>query len=352
MFALAFNPSRRSAVGSVAFCVTALLLTGCDATPTPVATTLLGQTMGTTYSVKVATFPAAVSADGLQGEVEQVLERVNAQMSTYQPDSEISRFNGSESTDWFPVSPATALVVAESLRVSRESDGAFDVTVMPLVNLWSFGPEARPRSAPTDAELQERREYVGYNKLQVQNNPPALRKSDPRLQVDLSAIAKGYGVDAVAKLLRDRGIAGFYVEIGGEIRVAGTKSDGSAWRTGIEKPVVGKRALETVVELADASMATSGDYRNYFEADGVRYSHTLDPRSGRPIAHTLAAVSVVAETCMTADAYATTVMVLGPQAGYDWLVGHDVAALLIVRQGDAFLEQPTPQWTAAGLEVR
>jgi thiamine biosynthesis lipoprotein len=307
-----------------------------------VGTTLAGETMGTTYTIRLVKIPEGQTGATLKQAVDAALERVNDAMSTYRPDSELSRFNESDSTDWFPVSKETAAVVAEAQRVSHESHGAFDVTVLPLVNLWSFGPEARPDAVPSDVQLAQRRKHVGYEKLEVRLDPPALRKSDSHMSVDLSAIAKGYGVDVVAELLDERGVKAYMVEIGGEVRTKGPKPDGDAWHIGIERPVAKQRAVETVVDLGSDAMATSGDYRNYFEAGGKRYSHTIDPRTGRPIEHTLVSASVFSSTCMTADAYATTAMVLGPAEGYDWLVEHEAPALLIVKVGDRFVEKPTP----------
>lgn len=325
---------------------TGLLLAGCKQQVDLVGTTLAGETMGTTYIIRLVEIPEGETGTKLKRAVDDALEGVNDQMSTYRPDSELSRFNASDSTDWFPVSTETATVVAEAQRVSHESNGAFDATVMPLVNLWSFGPEGRSNAVPSDEELAERRSHVGYEKLEVRLDPPALRKTDPRMSVDLSAIAKGYGVDVVAELLDKRGVSAYMVEIGGEVRTKGPKPDGDLWHIGIERPVANQRSVETIVDLEDDAMATSGDYRNYFEAGGKRYSHTIDPRTGRPIEHTLVSASVFAPTCMTADAYATTVMVLGPGEGYDWLVEREVPALLIVKVGDRFVEKPTPAFAA------
>ena len=319
---------------------------GCDRGEPAPPPALAGRTMGTTYSVKLAGLPDGVERAELQGAIDAALAGVNAKMSTYDPASELSRFNASGSTDWFPVSTETATVVATALKTGRESGGAFDATVMPLVNLWSFGPEARPDAVPTDAEIAARQALVGADKLEARTDPPGLRKSASGVSVDLSAIAKGYGVDVVAELLDRRGVRGYMVEIGGEVSTHGTRADGRGWRIGIERPLVGERAVERVVELTGESLATSGDYRNYFESGGVRYSHTIDPRTGRPIGHPLASVSVLADDCMTADAFATAVMVLGPDAGYDWLVERGVAALLIVRHGDGFAEIPTPAFAA------
>lgn len=337
---------------SASLLIVALIsLAGCKQQVEVVGTTLAGETMGTSYTIRLVEIPEGHTGAKLKRAVDDALERVNDQMSTYRPDSELSRFNASDSTDWFPVSRETATVVAEAQRVSHESDGAFDATVMPLVNLWSFGPEARPDALPSEEELEERRSYVGYEKLEVRLDPPALRKADPRMSVDLSAIAKGYGVDVVAQLLDERGVTAYLVEIGGEVRTKGPKPDGDLWHIGIERPIANQRAVETIVDLENDAMATSGDYRNFFEAGGKRYSHTLDARTGRPIEHTLVSASVFASTCMTADAYATTVMVLGPAEGYDWLVEREIAALLIVKVGDRFVEKPTPAFEARKVRV-
>lgn len=308
----------------------------------PIAATITGRTMGTTYRVHLAALPEEESPDQLHQRIDAALELVNDQMSTYRPDSEISRFNTSDSTDWFPVSPATARVVAEAQRISAASDGAFDITVLPLVNLWSFGPERRPDQVPSDAKIAERKALVGYENLDVRLDPPALRKNIPNLKVDLAAIAKGYGVDVVAELLETVGIKGYMVEIGGEVRTRGGKTDGSPWRIGIERPLTNQRSIARVLELNTTAMATSGDYRNFFEIEGVRYSHTINPRTGRPVTHNLAAVTILADSCMTADALATTVMVLGPEAGYNWLLDRDRAALLFIKTEDGFNSRATP----------
>ena len=326
--------------------IASLSFAGCKQRVEVAGTTLAGATMGTSYTIRLIEIPKGETAAKLKQAVDDALERVNDQMSTYRPESELSRFNASQSTDWFPVSQETATVVAEAQRVSEASNGAFDATVMPLVNLWSFGPEARPDVVPSEEELAERRSHVGYEKLEVRLDPPALRKADPRMSVDLSAIAKGYGVDVVAELLDARGVQAYMVEIGGEVRTRGPKPDGDLWHIGIERPAANRRAVEMIVDLENDAMATSGDYRNYFEAGGKRYSHTIDPRTGRPIEHTLVSASVFAPTCMTADAYATTAMVLGPGEGYDWLVEHEAPALLIVKVGDRFVEKPTPAFEA------
>ncbi|QDT38927.1 FAD:protein FMN transferase [Stratiformator vulcanicus] len=313
----------------------------------PATLAFRGETMGTTYEVKVYSAEGSklqAAQQELKQQADRLLETINDQMSTWWPDSELSRFNRAAGDEPFEVSPATALVVQEAIRVSRLSGGAFDPTVGPLVNLWSFGPEGRPEEIPDDEQIAEARSSIGTDMVEVNDDPPTLTKRSSATELDLSAIAKGYGVDAIGELLLDRGYDNWLVEIGGEIRASGFKKNSDPWVIAVEKPVAGERAIEQVVELPTASggaMATSGDYRNFFEQDGVRYSHTIDPRTGRPISHRLVSVSVIHKSCMTADALATAVMVLGPDEGYNLLESEGVAALLISRGEDGFVTRAT-----------
>lgn len=308
--------------------------------------TFFGATMGTQYTVRLANPPEQLELAALEERVERTLATVNRQMSTYQADSELSRFNRHAGQDWFPVSADTARVVAAGQKVAQATNGAFDVTVGPLVNLWGFGPGGRASHAPSEAEIAECRQRVGYEHLAVRDDPPALRKARPDLYVDLSAIAKGFAVDQVARLLEQRGIAGYMVEIGGEVRTRGRKPDGSGWRIGIERPDAGVRQIQRVVELADQSLATSGDYRNFFEQQGRRYSHEIDPRTGRALEHTLVSVSVLAADCMTADAWATALLVLGSDLALPTARREGLEVLCILRTPDGFLEQATPGFAA------
>jgi thiamine biosynthesis lipoprotein len=305
-----------------------------------------GRTMGTWYHVKVVRLPTGTSAAGLGAEIDQRLDSINQEMSTYLDDSRLSRFNRSPTHQWCDVSPDTARVVAAAQDVSRRTEGAFDVTVGPLVNLWNFGPNRQPERLPAQEEIRRTLARVGYEQLDVRPSPPALRKSRPDVYVDLSAIAKGFAVDAIAELLDAHAIEAYMVEIGGEVRAKGRKADGTAWRIGIERPVSGERTIQHVVELDDASLATSGDYRNFFEWEGRRYSHTIDPRTGRPVEHALASVSVMAGDCMTADAWATALMVLGADQALQAAQIHGLDVLLISRQAEGFHEQMTPGFAA------
>lgn len=316
-----------------------LLLIAC--TPEHQALELSGSTMGTGYSIQVVDLPEEIELELLRDNIETELELVNALMSTYREDSELSRFNRSRSGDWFAVSPGLAELAQQALRTSETSDGAFDATVGPLVNLWGFGPEAGPDRVPSDAEIAQAQARVGYRKLSVRAEPPAVRKTEPDLYLDLSAIAKGYGVDRVAELLDAAGVANYLVEIGGELRGRGHNGRGQPWRIAVERPDPGAREVQRVVELRGGGMATSGDYRNFFERDGKLYSHTIDPETGRPVTHGLASVTVLAPRTAHADALATAFLVLGPEAGLALAESLNVAALFILRTPDGYTELET-----------
>ena len=293
-----------------------------------------GRTMGTTYMVKVAG-AESIDDDALRLQIDMELRRVNDQMSTYLDASEITQFNESESTDWYEVSVEFATVVDFAQRLSETTDGAFDVTVGPLVNAWSFGTTERTRKVPDQAAIDAIRKQVGYEKLNVRLDPPALRKSIPELRIDLSSIAKGHGVDRVVGRLASLGATDVFVEVGGEVRTSGSKPEG-AWRVGIQRPDAASEVALIAHEMqaddpAGTAMATSGDYRNAFVVDGKSYSHTIDPRTGAPITHGLASVTVVAKTCMEADAWATALSVIGPSEALVMAEKETLHTLLIRR---------------------
>lgn len=302
-----------------------------------------GSTMGTTYNVKIAFLPQNVTLDEVRREAAAVLAAVNARMSTYDPKSELSRWNASSSTDWFDVSPETAEVVNAALHIGHYSNGALDVTVGPLVNLWHFGPDKRSlEQIPSQAEIDAARKRTGLECVEVRMSPPALRKSRPDVYVDLSAIAKGYGVDQVAESFDKLGIEDYMIEVGGEVRTRGRTAEVAPWRIAVESPT--GEGLQRIVSLSGAAMATSGDYRNYFESDGVRFSHIIDPRTARPIDHRLVSVSVIDPLCAAADGWATALMVLGPDEARRTAARHSLAVLLIVKTDRGFEEWTTPQF--------
>lgn len=294
-----------------------------------------GLTMGTSYSVKVADeglTPDSIAA--IQTEIDKRLEHVNALMSTYRDDSELSRFNAHASTAPFALSPQSAEVFRIANEVSALSGGAFDVTVRPLVAAWGFGDTEHPLEPPSTEERAALSTRIGYRKLALDLVHSTLAKSNPHVECDLSAIAKGFGVDEVVRGLVALGHTSLLVEVGGELRGQGRKLDGLAWRVGIERPDSQTRTSHEILDLEDLSLATSGDYRDYYEVNGERISHTIDPRVGAPIRHNLASVSVLHKQAVWADALATALNVLGPDAGLRLADEQGIAALFLVREGD------------------
>ena len=325
------------------FPIVAVLLLGAACSRAPVEPMrFAGTSMGTTYSVQLVEIPVGVDAGALRDEVEGLVRSVDERMSTYDPESELSRFNAAASTDWFPVTADTQAVVAEALRVSRLSRGAFDVTVGPLVDLWGFGPAGSPRAVPEDVDVAAARECVGQALLETRGSPPALRKRAPCVTVDLSGLAKGFAVDLVARHLDDAGVRHYLVEIGGELRARGRNAGGEPWRVALERPEDSGRSVQCVVQLVDGAIATSGDYRNFFQQDGRRYAHVIDPRTGRPVEHGIASVTVLAATAIEADAFATALMVLEPEQGLGLAGELGLSVHSILRSGDGFVELSNP----------
>ncbi|MBB1487506.1 FAD:protein FMN transferase [Oceanospirillum sp. D5] len=320
----------------LAFLIMALLLTGCESSPEPQK--FSGHIMGTTYNVTVVMKPEKEKIAALAEGMHQVLVDVDRKMSTYKPDSELSRFNKLLAGEALIVSADTGLVVQKALELSSDSDGAFDPTVGPLVNLWGFGPDLRPDRQPDEKALSEAFERVGYQAVSSRilgDGRYQLNKSKD-IYLDLSAIAKGYGVDKVADYLMQQGYTAFLVEVGGEIRVNGLKPGNSRWRIAIEKPVSDGQVVQSVIGITDISVATSGSYRNYFEEDGQRFSHTIDPETGRPVTHKLASVTVLHEDCALADALATTLMVMGPEKGMAYARKNKLAVYMLVKSDNEF----------------
>ena len=304
-----------------------------------------GETMGTSFSIKASSVPDALNSTKLQQDIETLLARINGQMSTYLDDSELSRFNKNPSTEWQAVSESLFYVLTVAKKISLLSQGAFDISVGPLVNLWGFGPDPMSFEPPSNEAIQEQLNLIGYYYLKLRDNPIMIKKEIPELYLDLSALAKGYAVDQVAELLETQEIMDYMVEIGGELRLKGNNITGNKWRIAIEKPSPEHRMIHKVLPITDVSIATSGDYRNYFESGGSRFSHTIDPRNGSPVTHNLASVSVLSETAMEADALATALMVLGPDQGFELAQQEKLAALFIIKSNDGFEEKNTSAYT-------
>jgi len=303
-----------------------------------------GSTMGTTYNVRVAHSPLKmVEARRLHQEIDLLLRQINDEMSTYIADSEISLFNRSRTTESFNVSPSFAYVVNEARRIAGQTGGAFDPTLDPLLALWGFGIQTKvhTQEPPSPEDLATVMSKIGYMRIQPVDDRH-IRKLHPDIQLNLNAIAKGYGVDAVSALIVSYGATNVFVEIGGEVKTTGVNRESIPWRVGIENPdpdAAPGTSLLGVASLSGKAMASSGDYRNFRQApDGTVYAHILDPRTGRPASHALASVSVIAPTCMEADAIATALYVMGREEGLSWVEMYpQLEALFIERRDDGSL---------------
>ncbi len=296
-----------------------------------------GGTMGTTYSITLSDPVTAPRLVTMVQAIECQLDEINLQMSTWNAESEISRFNHSTSTEWFPVSDGFAVVVQRALELSESTGGAFDPTLQPLLNLWGFGSEAGNQQVPSDADIAEAKIHTGWQKLRVEVSS-GLRKNGSALSLDLGAIAKGYGVDVLAGILDEAGYKNWFVEIGGEVVVQGVNPDGVPWKVGIQYPTTNPmdQRLQGILHVTNGAVATSGDYRNYIPKDGVLYSHILDPRTGRAVFSDTASVTVVASSCMDADGMATALFVMGAEEGLTWVEQRPgVEAMFLLRGGDS-----------------
>lgn len=331
--------SLRFLVKSVASAALFLCLaTGCAPPPPPAPEQVefTGAIMGTTYHIKVAATMTDPESTDTAKAIEDALKNVDQKMSTYKPDSEVSRVNAVAAGVPVVLSEDTFLVFTLAQQVNQESDGAFDITVGPLVNAWGFGPSG-PGKAPDDTQLAELLKLVGPDKIVLDPATRTVTKTADAVYCDPASVAEGYAVDQVAELLQGRAYKDFMVEIGGEVRCSGKNTSGSPWKIAIEKPVEGDRVLQEVVGLTDISLSTSGDYRKFYVVDGKRISHTMDPKTGRPVDHQLASASVLHPNCALADAYSTAIMVLGPEKGLAFAEKLGLPALLIVHGEDGQL---------------
>jgi len=316
-------------------------LVGCAERAAPIQ--LSGQSMGTSWHVTVIPGAGSPGVEDLQRGIETALEEVNRSMSTYRQDSEISRFNALGEDQWLPISPEFYTVLSTAMAIGWQSHGAYDVTVGPLVNLWGFGPEGPVATPPSDDEITRVLERVGQNHLRLDGDGLRLLKRK-RVVLDFSSIAKGYGVDRVAQWLSGQGLQRYLVEVGGEMRLAGLNGREQPWRIAVERPDSGDRAVEQAIRLTDVGVATSGDYRNFFELDGQRYSHSIDPRKGYPVAHDLVSVTVVHPSCMVADGWATALIVLGYEEAMAVAQEQGLAVYFIRRDGETLTDSYTSEF--------
>jgi thiamine biosynthesis lipoprotein len=305
--------------------------------------------MGGTYSVKIVTPRDELETPGLQDvdrALRSSLDRIEGLMSTWDPDSELSRFNRATSLEPFTVAPETFEVFKWSLEVGSVTGGALDVTVAPLVDAWGFGPSGPRKTLPTNEEIDRLRGAVGPGRIVLNPTAGTVRKTRADVQCDLSSIVPGYAADRLSRELTDRGFTDFLVDVGGEVLARGRNKAGSPWQVAIERPQLHGDAIERLVAISNLAITTAGDYRKYREVDGQRVTHILDPRTGRPLTHRLASVTVIDELAVRADAFDTALMVLGTDEGLALATKLNLAALFIERTGDGFSERATPRFEA------
>lgn len=344
------SPGRRRILGALGG-LGAIALAGCGerglaAGGRPGTLQFSGLTMGTSYTVKLAGAALSTSRfEALQADVHTALDGIHRGMSLHLADSELSRLNRHRSHEPLALSGDLFAVLAAAQQVSELSQGAFDVSVAPLVQAWGFGPDRRSE-VPAAERVQAGRTALGWQRLRLDREHRVAFKSHPDLQADLGGIAKGHGVDRAALALEAIGIEHYMVECGGEVRTRGRNGQGQAWRIGIEEPDAVPQRARSVLPLSGRSLATSGDYRFYFEHAGRRYSHEIDPATAEPITNGLASVSVVADDCMRADALATALIVMGPERGLALARRLELPALFIVREGGGLRDIATPAYGA------
>jgi len=323
--------------------VLVLIISSCSSQPSPYNLfSFSGETMGTTYEVKIVLPKEANLPEGVGEKIHGCLSQIDQLMSTYKNDSELSQFNQYIEEKPFPISKEMREVFEISLKVAKETEGAFDITIFPLIELWGFGPKMAEKP-PSKEQIEEAQKKVGYQKIELL--PEGILKHDPEVRCDLSAVAKGYAVDKVAELLDQYGFGSYMVEVGGEVRVKGEKYPGTTWSIGIENPISMERSIYRVVKLNKGAMATSGNYRNFYIWDGKRYSHEVDPRTGYPVPNTLASVSVFYSSCAYADAYATAFMVMGLEKAFQLAEEKKIPAFFIYPISDTqFKGRATSTW--------
>lgn len=298
----------------------------------PVLLAIDGYTMGSTWSARFAG-PAGTDVGAVQARLEQQLADIDLASSGYRPDSSLARLNAAPVGEWVDIPAHLAAILRFGLELWRESGGAFDMTVKPLVALWGFGAAAPRDTLPSAAEIADARARIGSDKLEISpDGHRARRLAD--IAVDVDGVAPGYAAGVLSAWLSANGFPDHLVEIGGEMHASGLRPDGQGWRVGIERPELVRGNIEKVVSVTDLALTTAGDYRDYFEVDGQRYPHILDPVTGRPVAHNLASVTVLAPGRLSADGYATAIMVLGPDRGMAFAERHGLAVYMLLREGD------------------
>ncbi|WP_275553816.1 FAD:protein FMN transferase ApbE [Mixta sp. Marseille-Q2659] len=326
-----------------------LLAAGCDQqnATSDKGLVLTGKTMGTQWRVSLAGVPAG-RADALRAKIQQRLDQDDHELSTWKKDSVLSRFNQRRDNQPQPISHNMADVIISALRIGRLTDGAMNITVGPLVNLWGFGPDKQPLHTPSQAEITAAKALTGLQHLQVIERADGawLQKDLPALYVDLSTMGEGFATDHLARLMEAEGINNYLVSVGGAVLTRGRNAAGKAWRVAIQKPTDQENAVQALVDLQGHGISTSGSYRNYYELDGRRISHVIDPQSGRPVEHHLVSATVIATTALEADGWDTGLMVLGTEKAKEVALREKLAVYLITKEKEGFSSWMSPQFRA------
>ncbi|WP_317658947.1 FAD:protein FMN transferase [Pseudomonas sp. KU43P] len=326
----------------IALLLILMLLTACHQGST--LERLGGPTMGSSYSIQYVREPGGPAPAQVQAAVETILQGIDQHYSTYRGDSTVSQFNQLPANQCLALPADMLELVTLGQHLAEQSEGAFDLTVEPLLDLWGFGPQARHEQVPDPKALALARQRVGYRHLHFDGQ--TLCKDAP-VELDFNSIAAGHAVDLIAERLRAMDVASFVAEVTGELKAVGSKPDGSPWRIALELPREDLQIARQVIPVNGVALSTSGDYRHYFEENGRRYSHTFDARLGRPVEHDLAAVTVLDASALQADGYSTLLLILGPVQGWDFAVAHDLAAVLVTRVTGGFVSRATPAFERA-----
>lgn len=332
-----------------AFILALFAVAGCDDRPSPAPSSLVleGKTMGTFWRVSLAGVESQRATE-LKQAIQQQLDADDQELSTWKKNSDLSRFNQYRGQQPQAVSENMADIVTLALRIGKKTAGAMDITVGPLVNLWGFGPDKQPDSIPSQAQIDAARALTGLQHLKVIQTGEGqwLQKDLPALYVDLSTVGEGFATDHLARLMEQQGINNYLVSVGGAVLTRGKNSDGKAWRVAIQKPTDKENAVEAIVDLQGHGISTSGSYRNYYELDGKRISHVIDPVTGRPIEHKLVSATVIATTALEADGWDTGLMVLGTEKARQLALQDKLAVYLITKEGEGFSSWMSPQFAA------
>ncbi len=319
-----------------------LFCNACESSSTPktnndnLKSLLYGKTMGTSYNIAIIhSSKLNIDNKSLQQKIDNLLLKLNQQVSTYIKKSQISQFNENKNTEWQTIDYDFFSILEAAQNISKVSNGSYDATISPLIELWGFGVKEQNKP-PTKIQIDSVKSKVGYKFLELEPTKNAIKKIIPEMRIDLSSIAKGYAVDLISHFLTEQGLTNHLIEIGGELKANGLNQENKKWRIAVEQPNLSVSITQNGIEISNLAVATSGDYRNFFIEDGIRRSHIINPKTGYPIKHNLASVTVLHESATMADGYATAILVLGEIEGKRFIKENNIDALMVIRKNDKY----------------